>query len=290
MKEQSMSGIKPVATVMEMRTLRAAMEKDGKTVGFVPTMGALHAGHASLIKASASACDRTVVSIFVNPTQFGPAEDLSKYPRPLAKDLALAEASGASAVFAPSDAEMYPPGCSTWVDVQGPSQGLCGASRPGHFRGVTTVVAKLFNIVKPHRAYFGKKDAQQAAVIRKMVRDLDMDLEIVVCPTVREKDGLALSSRNVYLGEKERKAATSLSASLKAAAESARNGEKDAAVLKTLIRDAITGKAERLARIDYVEIVDGETMLPVEKVDKPSLAVIAVFIGSTRLIDNADIG
>ena len=273
-----------VYTVKEVREQVKAWRREGLTVGLVPTMGYLHEGHASLIKKAVEQNDKVVVSVFLNPTQFGPTEDLEAYPRDFEADCKLCESIGAAMVFHPEPSEMYAPDFCTWVDMDVLSKTLCGKSRPIHFRGVCTVVSKLFNIVTPDRAYFGQKDAQQLAIIRRMVRDLNMDIEIVGCPIVREEDGLAKSSRNTYLSEDERKAALVLSRSLKEGRKLVDDGEKDAAKVKKTITDII--EKEALAKIDYVEVVDWNTLEPVEKIDGPVLTAIAVYIGKTRLIDN----
>ena len=275
-------------TKIEMREAAAAARAAGKRIGLVPTMGALHEGHMSLVKRSAADNGFTVVSVFVNPTQFGPSEDLAKYPRQLEEDMRMCEAAGAGAVFAPSAAEMYAADFSTWVEETSLSKGLCGAARPGHFRGVTTVVAKLFGIVRPDKAYFGQKDAQQAAVIKRMVRDLDMPVEVVVMPIIREADALAMSSRNKYLKGDERRQALVLSKALAEAEKLFAAGERDAARLKDAMRRVI-GEAQA-ARVDYVEIVDAETLLPVVRIARPALVALAVFVGATRLIDNTVLG
>lgn len=271
-------------TIKEVREQVKAWKKEGLTVGLVPTMGYLHEGHASLIKKAVEDNDRVVTSIFVNPTQFAPTEDLESYPRDLEKDSRLCESLGVNLIFHPEPEEMYAPDFCTWVDMDVLSKTLCGKSRPIHFRGVCTVVSKLFNIVTPDRAYFGQKDAQQLAIIRRMVRDLNMDIEIIGCPIVREEDGLAKSSRNTYLNEEERKAALVLSQSIFLGQKMVREGETDAAKIKTAMTEKI--QSEPLARIDYVEIVDGLSMQPVDTVKSPTLAAIAVYIGKTRLIDN----
>ena len=277
-------------TVNELRNILKPLRSQNKTVGLVPTMGALHAGHGSLIKASSQENDCTVVSIFVNPTQFGPNEDLDAYPRTLDADCILAEEMGADIVFAPSAAEMYPSADMTWVEVTGEiTKVLCGKSRPIHFRGVTTVVAKLFLITSPDRAYFGQKDAQQVEVIKRMVKDLFFDCELRIMPIVREEDGLAKSSRNSYLNETERIAALCLSRSLKKAADLYQQGERDPEVLKRAVRYEIN--REKLAVIDYVDIyaVPGlEVVGPV--MTGTCLLAIAVKIGTTRLIDNLVLG
>ncbi len=271
-------------TVKEVREQVKAWRKEGLSVGLVPTMGYLHEGHASLIKKAVEDNDRVVTSIFVNPTQFAPTEDLEAYPRDMEKDSKLCETLGVDLIFHPEPEEMYAPDFCTWVDMDVLSKTLCGKSRPIHFRGVCTVVSKLFNIVTPDRAYFGQKDAQQLAIIRRMVRDLNMDIEIVGCPIVREEDGLAKSSRNTYLNEEERKAALILSQSIFLGQKMVQEGETDAAKIKAAMVEKI--QSEPLARIDYVEIVDGLSMQPVDTVQSPTLAAIAVYIGKTRLIDN----
>lgn len=276
--------MKIVKTIDEVRAQVKKWRAEGLTVGLVPTMGYLHEGHASLIDASARDNDRTVVSDFVNPMQFGPTEDLESYPRDLERDSALAEAHGADIIFNPEPEEMYREGFSTFVDMTVLTEELCGLSRPVHFRGVCTVVSKLFNIVKPDRAYFGKKDAQQLAVIRHMVRDLNMDIEIIGCPIVRESDGLAKSSRNTYLSVKERKAALVLSKAVFLGVEAVRGGETDCSVIIGEMKKLI--EAEPLAKIDYVKIVDAADMQQIQKLDRPALCAMAVYIGKTRLIDN----
>ena len=277
-----------VRTVEEMKALSRRWRDEGKTIGFVPTMGYLHEGHLSLVRRAREENDRVVVSIFVNPTQFGPNEDYNRYPRDLDRDMKLLEPIGVDAVFYPSVEEMYPEGYRTYVEVVGITDKLCGASRPGHFRGVCTVCTKLFNIVMPHRAYFGKKDFQQYVVIKNMVRDLNMDIEIVPMPIVREPDGLAMSSRNTYLSPEERQAATCLYRSLKRAVELFESGERDASKIREEVVRVI--EAEPLARIDYVEVVDPETFEPVERVEKGTLVALAVFVGPARLIDNVQLG
>lgn len=258
--------------------------KEGLTVGLVPTMGYLHEGHKSLIDKAVAQNDKVVVSVFVNPMQFGPTEDLESYPRDMDRDAALCEKAGAALIFHPEPEEMYDDNFSSFVDMNTLTGGLCGKTRPIHFRGVCTVVAKLFNIVTPDRAYFGQKDAQQLAVIRHMVNDLSFGIEIVGCPIIREEDGLAKSSRNTYLSEEERKAALVLSRSLKEGRKLVDVGEKDAAKVKKAITDII--EKEPLAKIDYVEVVDWNTLEPIEKIEGPILTAIAVYIGKTRLIDN----
>ncbi|PKL04090.1 MAG: pantoate--beta-alanine ligase [Synergistetes bacterium HGW-Synergistetes-1] len=271
-------------SVQETREVIGNWKKRGFSVGLVPTMGYLHPGHISLIERARKENDMVVVSIFVNPIQFGPNEDLDKYPRDMAHDREVCEKAGAELIFAPEPSEMYPSENLVFVDIKELGNGLCGAKRPGHFRGVCTVVSKLFNIVLPDRAYFGEKDAQQLAIIRRMVKDLNFGTEIVSCPIVREPDGLAMSSRNLYLSPEERKAALSLSRSLSAAKELMRKGEKDSVKIREAIVAGIS--SEPLVKIDYAEIVDSADLSPVEKIEKPVLAAAAVYFGKTRLIDN----
>lgn len=273
-----------VKKIDEVRSLVKEWRKQGFTVGYVPTMGALHEGHESLIKKAVSENDKVIVSVFVNPTQFGPNEDYDSYPRNIEKDMALCEEAGACAVFNPEPSEMYFENKSTVISVSGLTSVLCGAKRPGHFDGVCLVVTKFFNIVKPDRAYFGEKDAQQVAVLKRMVRDLSIDVEIVPCPIIREEDGLAKSSRNTYLNVHERKAAVVLSRSLKIAKQLLDKGERNAAKIKDAIISEIN--TESLAKIDYVEIVDSENLTDVSTIEKNILIPIAVYIGKTRLIDN----
>lgn len=273
-----------VETIREVREQVRAWRREGLSVGLVPTMGYLHEGHKSLIDRAVAENDRVVVSVFVNPMQFGPSEDLESYPRDMERDAALCEQAGAALIFHPQPEEMYPEDFSSYVDMNTLTGGLCGKSRPIHFRGVCTVVAKLFHIAEPDRAYFGQKDAQQLAVIRHMVSDLSFGIEIVGCPIVREEDGLAKSSRNTYLNEEERRAALILSQSLKGARASLETGERRAEVLIQSITEKI--ETEPLARIDYVEVVDWHTLEPVETVEQSVLVAIAVYIGKTRLIDN----
>ncbi len=267
-----------------MKAACRAVTRSGKTLGFVPTMGALHEGHMSLVRASKSRCDVTAVSIFVNPLQFGPTEDLTKYPRPIERDVALLEGVSADLLFLPSVEEMYPAGAKTRVMVDELSGKLDGASRPGHFNGVTTVVSKLFEIVRPDFAFFGQKDAAQVAVLRKMVRDLDMDVEMVVCPIVREKDGLAMSSRNVYLSPEQRQQALVLHRSLMRVQHAADQGERDAAKLRQIGEQVIA--EEPGARLDYFAIVDPDTLDAVEDAARGALVAVAAYVGTTRLIDN----
>ena len=276
--------MKIVETVEEVRAQVKAWRKEGFSVGLVPTMGFLHEGHKSLIDRAVAENDKVVVSVFVNPMQFGPKEDLASYPRDLDRDAALCEDAGAALIFHPQPSEMYHDDFSSFVDMSTLTGGLCGKTRPIHFRGVCTVVSKLFNIVVPDKAYFGQKDAQQLAVIRHMVRDLNFGIEIVGCPIIREEDGLAKSSRNTYLNEKERQAALVLSRSLKEGKALMDAGEKDTAKIRKVITDMI--EKEPLAKIDYVEAVDGLSMQPVEEIKAPALVAMAVYIGKTRLIDN----
>ena len=273
-----------IETIAAMKSAGRAATRGGKLVGLVPTMGALHEGHLSLVRASKSLCDVTAVSIFVNPLQFGPTEDLDKYPRTLERDKALLSEIGVDFVFVPHIAEMYRPGAKTYVDVSDLSSKLDGGSRPGHFRGVSTIVCKLFEIIRPDRAFFGQKDAAQVALLRKMVRDLDMDVEIVVCPIVREPDGLAMSSRNVYLGFEQRKQALVLSRSLQHVKSAVDGGEGDAKKLAEIGRQAIA--SEPAAKLDYLAIVDPDTLDPVDKVSKGTLVAVAAWVGTMRLIDN----
>jgi pantoate--beta-alanine ligase len=271
-------------TIIRLDELRAArLSLDGQ-VGFVPTMGYLHEGHLSLARRARDECRHVVVSIFVNPAQFGPQEDLSKYPRDLPRDLLLLESTGVDLVWTPAPEVIYPPGFQTWVEVEEMTRPLEGAMRPGHFRGVTTVVAKLFNAVQPHKAYFGQKDAQQAAVIRRMTRDLDFPIEVIVCPTVREPDGLAMSSRNVYLDPEERKAATVLYRALSAAKAAFDNGERDAEKLRGIMQATLS--AEPRARPQYISCADYDTLQELDRISGKALLSMAVFVGKTRLIDN----
>jgi pantoate--beta-alanine ligase len=275
-------------TVIPLADLRSARLSFPGTVGLVPTMGYLHEGHLSLVRRARQECDHVVVSIFVNPTQFGPKEDLSRYPRDLDRDLGLLEPLGTDLAWLPTAESMYPPGYQTWVEVEAITRPLEGALRPGHFRGVTTVVSKLFNAVQPHRAYFGQKDAQQAAVIRQMTRDLSYPIEIVVCPIVREPDGLAMSSRNVYLDAGERKAATVLHRALTAAKNAFQSGERDAGKLRQIMQEVLA--TEPLAEVQYVSCADYDTLEELETVTGKALLSMAVFIGKTRLIDNMVLG
>ena len=276
-------------TVTSIAELRQALSQFPKPVGFVPTMGYLHEGHLSLVRRAKAENPTVVVSIFVNPTQFGPSEDLEAYPRDLKRDLSLLENEGTDLVWTPTSNEMYPPDFQTWVTVENITQVMEGNQRPGHFRGVTTVVAKLFNAVQPQKAYFGQKDAQQAAVIRQMVQDLNYPLEIVICPIVREPDGLAMSSRNSYLNSKEREAATVLYRALTVAIRAYNSGEKSPERLREIMRETIN--QEPLVHIQYISCADAVTL---QELDKPiqatALLSMAVFVGKTRLIDNVVIG
>ncbi len=273
--------MKTVATLAELRAARAALTG---LFGLVPTMGYLHDGHLSLVRRAREECDHVGVSVFVNPTQFGPGEDLGRYPRDLERDLRLLEPLGVDVVWTPSPDEIYPPAFQTWVTVEAVTRPLEGAHRPGHFRGVTTVVAKLFNAFLPHKAYFGQKDAQQVVAIRQMARDLNFPLEVVVCPTVREPDGVAMSSRNAYLSAAERQAAAALFRALSAARRAFDLGERDGDMLRAAM--ASTLAAEPLAREEYVSVADPDTLDELATVDKRALLSLAVRIGPTRLIDN----
>jgi pantoate--beta-alanine ligase len=271
-------------TIHEAHAVSRTFRQQGKRLGLVPTMGALHEGHLSLVRAAKAQCDAVAVSIFVNPTQFGPTEDLARYPRRFEQDCELLKNEGADFVFAPSTEEMYPKGEVTWVTVEGLSEKLDGRSRPGHFRGVTTVVAKLFHIIEPAAAFFGQKDAAQVAVIRRLARDLNFPVEIVVCPIVREPDGLAMSSRNAYLSPEERQQALVLQRSLQFVEKEFRAGERNAARLVAGAKQVIADESQ--VRLDYFEIVDPDTLDPVEQISRPALVAVAAYVGSTRLIDN----
>lgn len=273
-----------ISDIAAMQQTASRLRREGKTLGVVPTMGYFHEGHLSLMRRARAECDAVIVTLFVNPTQFGPHEDFSSYPRDFERDCQLAEAEGVDILFTPTTEAMYPNGYETYVQVEKLTQPLCGASRPGHFRGVTTIVAKLFNITQPHRAYFGLKDYQQCKVIEKMVKDLNFDITIVPCPIVREPDGLAMSSRNAYLSPEERQAASSLNRSLRHAEEIVRQGERDTRIVCDEVEAMIA--AEPLAQIDYVEVVDAETLQPIEKIEQKTLVALAVKIGRARLIDN----
>lgn len=276
--------LKIADNIAEVRDFSRGVRLRGQKLGLVPTMGALHEGHLSLVRAAKAASDLVAVSIFVNPTQFGPNEDFARYPRYLQRDCALLEREGVDLVFAPSAQEMYPDGAVTWVTVEHLSERLCGRSRPGHFRGVATVVAKLFNVVEPDLAFFGQKDAAQVAIIRRMVQDLNLPIAIRVCPIVREQDGLALSSRNAYLSPDDRKMALVLYASLQRAQKLFYSGERDSAQLIAEASKAFVWQPA--ARLDYFEIVDPDTLEPITSINAPALAAVAAFIGNTRLIDN----
>ncbi|MDD3905656.1 MAG: pantoate--beta-alanine ligase [Candidatus Omnitrophica bacterium] len=276
--------MKVVDTISRMSTLVNIFKKEGKTVGLVPTMGYFHEGHLSLIRAARKHTDVVVVSIFINPMQFGPKEDFEKYPRDLKRDEQMATAAGADIIFYPSVKDIYPAGYSTYVIVESLTDNLCGASRPGHFKGVTTIVAKLFNIVKPSIAYFGQKDAQQAVIIKKMVQDLNMGVEVKVMPIVREADGLAMSSRNVFLSASERRDAVVLRESLKKAESAVNSGEKETKKIIKIMEDAIARVPG--AKIDYISIVSTADLKDVKLINREALIAIAVFIGKTRLIDN----
>jgi pantoate--beta-alanine ligase len=280
--------LKTFTTIDEMRNACRAFRRAGRRLGLVPTMGALHEGHLSLVRAARASCDAVAVSIFVNPTQFGPSEDFARYPRSCEHDRELLERAGVDVLFAPSVEEMYPAGAVTWVTVEGLSSKLDGRSRPGHFRGVTTVVAKLLHIVEPDAAFFGQKDAAQVAIIRRMVQDLDLPVEIVVCPIVREPDGLAMSSRNVYLDREQRKRALVLHRSLLRVKQLADSGERDAARLVAAGLAEVA--AEGSVRPDYFEIVNPDTLDPVVDVTGGALVAVAAYVGTTRLIDNILLG
>jgi pantoate--beta-alanine ligase len=271
-------------SIDEMRAASRTGWREGKSLGLVPTMGALHQGHLSLVRAAKAQCDLVVVSIFVNPLQFGPNEDLAKYPRNFDRDRELLAKEGADFIFAPSVEEMYPRGAVTYVTVEGLSDKLCGDSRPGHFRGVTTVVSELFNIVEPDRAFFGQKDAAQSTIIRRMVRDLNIPVQVVVCPIVREPDGLAMSSRNSYLDAQQRKSALGLYRSLAAVQGRFDQGERKARALIEAGKQTFTH--EPSVRLDYFEIVDPETLDPVDDLSGGGLVAVAAFVGNVRLIDN----
>ena len=282
-----MNKMKIIKTIRGMKQFSEEQKKNGKIIGFVPTMGFLHEGHLSLMRAAEKDCDIVIVSIYVNPTQFAPTEDLDKYPRDFERDKKLCEEVGVDVIFYPSNEEMYPDGYSTFVKTEKLSEKLCGVSRPTHFRGITTIVLKLFTIVRPHKSYFGLKDCQQFIIVKKMIHDLNLDIEIVGCPTVREEDGLAMSSRNTYLNPEERKQATVLSRSLKHAKNLFLDGETDAEKLKKQISDMINKTS---GKIDYVEIVNPNSLESVKTVSKGDVIALAVFYGKTRLIDNVVLG
>lgn len=276
--------MKSVDSISRMSTLAKMLKREGKSIGFVPTMGYLHDGHLSLVKVAKKHTDVVVMSVFVNPLQFGPKEDFERYPRDFKRDEQLASDAGVDVIFYPSVKDMYQDGYATFVTVERLTDGLCGASRPGHFRGVTTVVAKLFGIVRPDVAYFGQKDAQQAAVIKKMVLDLNMGVEIKVVPIVREKDGLAMSSRNTYLSETERMDALVLYQSLKKAESLVTGGETDASRIIKMMKEMIASKPA--VKIEYVSIVDAKELVALETITKEALIAVAAHVGKTRLIDN----
>jgi pantoate--beta-alanine ligase len=276
--------MKIITDIPEMQSLADALRREGKTIGFVPTMGFLHEGHVSLMRAARQSCDIVVASIFVNPTQFGPLEDFDRYPRDEDGDRRTCDAAGVDILFMPRTSGMYPEKQTVFVIVEGISDVLEGAVRPGHFRGVATVVAKLFNIVKPHNAFFGQKDYQQCAVIRRMVKGLNMDIDVVVLPTVREPDGLAMSSRNTYLSADERRKAAVIHRALSAAEQLARTGTKEPEALKNRIQAVL--RDEKGVEIDYIEVADHETLAPLSSVKDVMVLLVAVRIGSTRLIDN----
>ena len=277
--------MKTVSSLYDLRTARLSLKG---TVGLVPTMGCLHEGHLSLIKRAKEECGHVIVTIFVNPTQFGPNEDLSTYPRDLERDSSLIQPLGVDLVWNPSTEAMYPPGYQTWVEVEALTRPLEGALRPTHFRGVTTVVAKLFNATQPDKAYFGQKDAQQAAVIGQMTRDLNFPIEIVVCPIVREADGLAMSSRNKYLSGEERKAAAVLFRALSAAKEAYEAGEREGELIRRKMKEVLAG--EPLAQMQYVSCADYDTLAELDVIEGRTLLSMAVFLGKTRLIDNIVLG
>jgi len=275
-----------IRTVSWMKQVAQQSRAENHVIGLVPTMGALHDGHLSLVRRARAECSKVFASIFVNPTQFAPNEDLSKYPRRFESDVAKLEEAGVDVLFAPDPEVIYPPGFGTYVTVEGLSERLEGKSRPGHFRGVATVVLKLFEIVQPHFAFLGRKDAQQARILQRMSQDLNLDVELQICPIVREPDGLALSSRNAYLDADERRASTVLYLALQAACREIANGIRDAITLQSTARDVLA--AEKRARVDYVEVVDANSFEPVARIGShPTYILLAVFIGKTRLIDNA---
>jgi pantoate--beta-alanine ligase len=276
--------VETIRTIAWMKQAARQARAEGRVIGFVPTMGALHAGHTELVHRAKQDCSPVIASIFVNPKQFGPKEDFTKYPRTIEADSEKFSAAGVDALFLPEAPEIYPPGFGTYVTIEGLSDRLEGRSRPGHFRGVATVVLKLLEIVQPHFAYFGRKDAQQVRIISQMVRDLNLDTEIVVCPIVREPDGLALSSRNAYLSSEERRAATALHRALVAVKAELAAGTRDSLRLQAVLRKVL--EAEPLAAVDYAEIVDADVFEPVTRIARPCYVVLAVFIGKTRLIDN----
>ncbi|MBL7158114.1 MAG: pantoate--beta-alanine ligase [Candidatus Omnitrophica bacterium] len=276
--------LKVITEIDKMKTYAKIMRKDSKVIGFVPTMGYFHEGHLSLMRAARKQCDTVIVSVYVNPAQFAPYEDFTKYPRQIKRDEELARTEGADVIFVPRDEDMYPEGYSTYVNVEGLTEKLCGKARPGHFRGVTTVVMKLFEIVKPEIAYFGQKDAQQAFVIQKMIKDLNLDITMKILATVREKDGLAMSSRNSYLKKTERKEAPIVYQALLGAERMVQAGENSAKVMTKAMRETI--KKASSAKIDYISVVDTESLEDVATIKNEALVTAAVLIGKTRLIDN----
>jgi pantoate--beta-alanine ligase len=273
-----------IETISDLKAIIRTQRKQGKSIGFVPTMGYLHEGHISLVKACGQDNDFTVLSIYVNPTQFGVNEDFSKYPRDMERDSRMAEEAGVDVIFAPLNTEMYPEGYKTYVNVEDITEKMCGKSRPGHFKGVTTIVAKLFNIVEPDNAYFGQKDAQQVIVIKKMVKDLNMNVKIITCPIIREQDGLAMSSRNVYLSSEDRSSALVLSKSLIEAEKLIKDGERNKDKVLDFIKNKIS--SEKRAQIDYITMVDAEDLNDIKVIGKKVLIALAVKFGQTRLIDN----
>jgi pantoate--beta-alanine ligase len=279
-----MPQLRTITTKTEIHAETCALRAAGKSIGLVPTMGALHEGHLSLVRRARAECDAVVATIFVNPTQFGPQEDFSKYPRTLDRDLALLADLGCDLAFVPTNDEIYPPGFSTYVEPPAVARPLEGQCRPGHFRGVATVVLKLFNLISADTAYFGQKDYQQSLVIRHMVRDLHLPVKITVCPIVREVDGLALSSRNRYLSPAERKQALALSVSLRQAEELVRSGQRNAAAIGAAMQQNLT--AAGIQRIDYATVADAATLADLNTLDRPAVALVACFVGTTRLIDN----
>jgi pantoate--beta-alanine ligase len=283
-QKSQIKNMKVINSPAEIQSYCRSVRADGRTIGLVPTMGFFHEGHLSLMRRGRTENDVLVTSIFVNPTQFGPHEDYKTYPRDFRRDSEMAEKVGVDVIFAPSPEDMYPNGYATYVNVERMTEKMCGASRPVHFRGVTTIVAKLFNLIQPHKAYFGQKDAQQTVVIKRMVTDLNFDVEIVVLPTVREEDGLAMSSRNRYLNTEERQAALVLIKSLRMAETLVKSGQRSAAEVSRKMRDMI--EAEPLAKIDYISIVHADTLEDADVAEGKALVALAVFIGKTRLIDN----
>ncbi len=273
-----------ITSIEQMQRICQNKRQNGLEIGLVPTMGYLHQGHISLMEQAVKETDFRVATIFVNPSQFGPNEDLDRYPRDLDADMAKAEKAGIDILFCPQAEDIYPPAYATYISPEHLENRLCGKSRPGHFRGVCTICLKLFNIIQPHRAYFGKKDAQQFLILKRMIKDLNLNIDIIGLPIVREEDGLAMSSRNVYLSDDERKQALCLSRGLKRAQDAHKHGQKDAEALLSLVDEVI--KQAPLAKLDYLELVDREAFLPLKSLDRPSLLAVAVYFGQTRLIDN----